>query len=434
MSDLEAHIGPLLGRAGDQLKAGDLDGAASTLTDTLRIAPNDPRALNLQALTLFRSQKLDEAREIYLRLVERIPDDIALRLNLGLVELKLEKFTEAAGNLEIVVANDPDDQRAQGYLGLALLRSGEVASASVAFAKAGRGELAQKLASRAQRADATDARNNLRRAARDGDSKLDGDQPFLSIDSEGIQSGVDLGSWQLRVPGQGAPLPGPEGVPAPEPQVSKLEGAMPVAAFATNRLLRVPIAEPFAIGEGGFLLVRVDGQQATRTANAVVSTGTLAFTPLQRRVRGVRSDELFSDGDSSAPMMQVDGKGIVVFAPAEGEFAVLDLAEDIVYVRENELFAFDLGLHWESGRIPGRAADPVRVVQLRGTGRLVMRTTQRVYTLKTEPESSLFVDARALVGWIGRVVPRFVSANGESTNFIDCSGEGVLLLEEPLND
>jgi hypothetical protein len=38
----------------------------------------------------------------------------------------------------------------------------------------------------------------------------------------------------------------------------------------------------------------------------------------------------------------------------------------------------------------------------------------------------------ALLGWIGRVVPRQLKgSDGEPTPYIECTGEGALILEEP---
>jgi uncharacterized protein (AIM24 family) len=110
----------------------------------------------------------------------------------------------------------------------------------------------------------------------------------------------------------------------------------------------------------------------------------------------------------------------------------LALADDIVYVRETALFAFEESLHWENGRMPGGGPDAMRVVQLRGQGRIVLRAARAVFSLKLEAEASLFVEAAALFGWIGRVVPRVLPGqDGEPTPYIECTGEGVLILEEP---
>jgi hypothetical protein len=74
----------------------------------------------------------------------------------------------------------------------------------------------------------------------------------------------------------------------------------------------------------------------------------------------------------------------------------------------------------------------LRVVQFRGSGRVAMRTQRATFTLKVEEGSPLYIDATTLVGWIGRVVPRVLQGeNGQPTAYIEASGEGVLILEEP---
>ena len=71
-------------------------------------------------------------------------------------------------------------------------------------------------------------------------------------------------------------------------------------------------------------------------------------------------------------------------------------------------------------------------MQFRGTGRIVMRTTRIAFTLKVEKDSPLIVEAASLVGWIGRVVPKVLHAeSGEPSPYVEASGEGVLILEEP---
>jgi uncharacterized protein (AIM24 family) len=191
------------------------------------------------------------------------------------------------------------------------------------------------------------------------------------------------------------------------------------------------LGEPFALAEGGMLVVRVDGRQPTRTYGAIASSGQLVFENMTRRVRGQPTEELFGDGPDA--MFCAVGHGLIVIAPRGARFTALALSDDIVYVRETSLFAFEESLHWESGRVPGAGGtDAMRVVQFRGTGRLVARTARAAFALKIEPEAPLYVEATALVGWIGRVVPRVLHGeDGEPTPYIECTGEGALILEEP---
>src|SRR5437868_2941762 len=249
MSDLmtesvgdERRLAEHLQRAGELLRTDKLDEAEREIDSAMRIRGNDLRARNLRGLFLFRAGRYDEALGVYHELCGAYPADAALRLNLGLVELRIGRHAEAAENLKRVVASEPDNQRAQGYLGLALMRAGELARARDAFHKAGQEELARQVEERMAHLgeEAVAARMDLRRAANEGEKILDADQPFGAVELEPpVDEARRGGAWQLRVPGERPPLPGPEGPPASgrfEPLV--LSPPLPVAAFATARLLR----------------------------------------------------------------------------------------------------------------------------------------------------------------------------------------------------
>ena len=439
--DEERRVGAHLGRASEALRGDRLDEAEREVTAALAIRHEDLRARNLRGLIFFRAQRYHDARAVYVELAEKYPDDAALRLNLGLVELRMERYNEAAANLKKVVELEPGNQRAQGYLGLSLVRTGDLVGAKGAFDKGGQPELARQVEDRlAQSDDATSARSDLRKAAGDGDRVLNGEQPFAAVELEPpLEESRRHGAWQIRVPGEATPLPAPEGkngVAGTLPLM--LQRPRSVSAFATARLLGVT-DEPFALAEEGMLVLRVDGRLPTRTFGAIASTGSLTFEPLYRRVRAQATEEGFGDGGEA--MFVAVGKGTMVVAPRGGQFTLLSLADDIVYLRESVVFSFEESLQWENGRVPGSIArtdeglardDSSRIVQFRGQGRLAMRTARVTYTLKIDPDAAFFVDNNALLGWIGRVVPRVLHGeDGAPTPYAECSGEGVLILEEP---
>jgi tetratricopeptide (TPR) repeat protein len=441
-SDEERRVLAHLARASEALRGEKLDDAEREVQAALKIRGDDLRARNLHGLIHFRAARYDQAHAVYVELARSHPEDAAIRLNLGLVELRMGRHADAAVNLKKVVELEPENVRAHGYLGIALVRTGDLHGARAAFDRGGQPELKRQVEERiAQSEDAVAARGDLRKAAADGERALEREQPFGAVElEEPLVEARRGGAWQLRVPGEKPPLPGPEG------SIDKggalpllLEPARPVAAFATARLLSTG-NEPFAVAEGGVLMLRVDGRLPTRTWGAIASTGQLTFEPLMRRVRAQATDEPFGEGADA--MFVAVGQGMMVVAPRGGKFTLLGLADDIVYVREQAVFSFEESLHWENGRVPGSAPrsdeaarvgdEAARVVQFRGTGRIVVRTQRTTFTLKIEPDSPLFVDGSALLGWIGRVVPRVLHGeNGEPTPYVECTGEGVLILEEP---
>jgi uncharacterized protein (AIM24 family) len=206
---------------------------------------------------------------------------------------------------------------------------------------------------------------------------------------------------------------------------------LPLTELATARLIRPDDGDaPFEIGAGGVLIVRVDERVLSRTEEVVVSCGDLAFEPATRRVRGAATGEIFGDGDKN--LFIVTGKGYLVAAAAGQVFTAVALDEDILYLRETLVFAFEDQLRWENGNVPGSNGQ-MHVVQFRGTGCVVVRSRRPLLSLKLKAERVVYVEASVLAGWIGRVVPRLVTpaAGGKSSApFVECAGEGVVLIED----
>ncbi|HUQ03925.1 MAG TPA: tetratricopeptide repeat protein [Kofleriaceae bacterium] len=205
----------------------------------------------------------------------------------------------------------------------------------------------------------------------------------------------------------------------------------PLSEFATSRLVRPEDGDhPFEISAGGVLIVRVTDKMFTRTEGVDVTGGKLAYEPAMRRARGQNRQEPFeTDG---RPMFTVTGKGHLIAAPAGGQFTAVSLDDDIFYLREDLVFAFEPALRWENGHVPG-SRNRVPIVQFRGHGAIAFRTERPLLAVKLAQEKVLYVDASALAGWIGRVVPRAVTpvdSGPASELFVECTGEGVVLVQE----
>ena len=417
----EQRLDDLLARAGESLRSDQVDAADHAVADAIRLAPGDARALNLLGLVRFRAGRYDEAWQVYRDLVARDPDDSALQLNLGLVELRLGRNAEAAQSLRRVVEQEPANAKAQGYLGLALMRAGELTAARAAFVAAGQTELVrqvdQQLASAPQAAGGAapsvaspDLSGRLRVPAT---LHVDAIAPLAAVEAIAPLTATAL---LARAPA------------VPEGPV----GAMPLIRFTDRAEVRPLPGEPYTLTSDGFLAVRVDGRLPMRTVGAVASSGRLAYAPILRRHRGRTSEEPFGDGDDA--LVAASGTGLVLVSPRALRFTALRLAEtlDVLYLRETAVFSFEESLLWENGRVPGGGATAVEVVQFRGQGRLVMRSRKAPMTLKLGGGEVYYVDQGALLGWIGQVVPQQLRGiDGEPTQYISCSGEGALIIEEP---
>lgn len=484
----EQELSLRLSRAGDLLRSERLDEAEKEIRLALELSPGDLRARNLQGLLHFRAGRYAEALEIYRELLVERESDVALRLNLGLVELRMGHYPQAVEHLRWVTQAEPGNTRAQGYYGLALMRAGELHKAREVLERAGQTELVRQVdrlaaeggadrggereaapTSTARAAAAADAQGRYtmaeaRRAVAAGERALEAEQPFVPAEAgapahaPGPAHNAE-GEWQARSASQGLPAPPASGsplrpmpIPVPEertlpppPLPGFIHQAQPLASFVRSRELAPPAdGACFTVTGDGLLLVRVAGQLPTRSVGVVVSTGELSFEPLFRRARGRTLKEPFGDGPFG--LFLASGTGMMIISPRGGDFTALSLTDESIFVRESATFAFEGGLHFENGRLPGAGPAPVyhypglpdalgRVVQFRGSGHLVLRTDRPLFTVRLTGNQTAFIEVEHLVGWLGRVIPSLLTEeSGQPTPYVECSGEGFLLVEPPPKD
>jgi len=209
----------------------------------------------------------------------------------------------------------------------------------------------------------------------------------------------------------------------------------PLSELATDALVRPDEGtDTFELGGDGALLIRVADRVMTRLIGIHVTGGDLAYEPAMRRSRGHQTEERF-EGDGMS-MHVVTGKGYLIAAPGKHSFHAVVLDDDILYVREDLLFAFETSLRWENGNVPGLRGK-LHVVQFRGDGALVLRLARSLVRVKLPPQGMVFVDADRLAGWVGRVIPRAVvppTGGPMGTMCVECTGEGIVLVEPAPDD
>jgi tetratricopeptide (TPR) repeat protein/uncharacterized protein (AIM24 family) len=450
------------------LRQGRVEQAVASFVAALEVRPGEAKALALLGLAYFRGGQVADARPIYEELVARAPGDASYRLNLGLVHLKLGDANAAIGELEKSRDLDPSQGRAVSYLGLAYARAGNFVDAYGAFLAAGQNDLAREVeqhltadakarieahlarpapsvstsqrfiaidAAPAAEADAEAPSESLRfvAAALDEHEPDAADAADTTRDHEPsagrvarplrAQTAISR-AVSLAIPSAAAAGSGTRVAPGSRPP-------LPLSEFATSRLVRPEDGDyPFEISATGVLIVRVDGRMLTRTEGVDVTGGQLSYEPATRRSRGAQTGESFDTG--GRPMFVVSGHGHLIASPIGGLFTAVQLDEDIFYLREDLVFAFEPDLRWENGHVPG-SGSRLQMIQFRGSGSVAFRTERPLLAVKLAPERVLYVDAAALAGWIGRVVPRAVAPAGGghlSELFVECTGEGVVLVQE----
>ncbi len=204
----------------------------------------------------------------------------------------------------------------------------------------------------------------------------------------------------------------------------------PLSELATEDLVRADDGDdPFEIATSGALVIRVTDKVLTRLDGIHLTGGDLTFEFATRRSRGHQTPERFEFG--GYPMHSVAGHGYLIAIPNGRAFTAVALDDDIFYIREDLIFAFESTLRWENGNVPGLRGK-LPVVQFRGDGAIALRLERPLVRVKLPSSGVLMVDTERLAGWIGRVIPRAVVPPGGGPLgelCVECTGEGVVLVE-----
>ena len=462
--------------------------AKTELEHALTLQPRDPKGQDLLAVVYFRIGLYPHAIQIYEELLRENPKDHALRLNLALCYLKTGQAQAAREELEAVVQSNPAHRRAWGYLGLAFERLGDIEKAVHAFQRGSHTQMAKRLLERAEGALSVAPTPGVpasetaavRAVASAAFAELDAGELSFSLATP-ERSATDNGPWRAREPGATAAHPPAVLAAAPEPLLggppsSPLPPRPPPAGSVAPPSVKVPRRSHDTLhwgvsrGEAGvqalprtslprnivevaiearlafpehpgvvlhdeLALVRTGqppaGQSfAARLESVRAYRGDVATTVMQRHTRGQPAAETF--GGVGSPIVTFSGMAHLVLGPRPSHHVFSFLLEDeVAFVREDFLMGFELSLHYENGRLPVGDHETQLMVQLRGTGAVLLEQLDAVATLDVTSERGAILRREHLIGWVGRLVPRALGV-GESPcgqrGLIGFSGDGTILV------
>jgi tetratricopeptide (TPR) repeat protein/uncharacterized protein (AIM24 family) len=435
-SQVTDWFGRHLSRAREMVTDGRFREAEVEVLRALAVVPTDARALHVLALIRFKLGHLEEARGTYREIATISPNDATAHLNLGLLALKLERVEEAIPDLESATQLAPSDRRAWSYLGFALSRRGDRGAAASAFRRAGQEALAAQLESEDPRGPAEELfagrRPRARQASADGqEAEAHGASPppgEVLPDAEPLRD--DARPLALALPDEAAPEPAPDTSPDQhlpffEPALSADRPGLHLVSFVLSRLegrqLPPAAAQPLLLSVSDEAHVRSDVALAS-----VVPLGSSRWERARRRVRGRMGEEWLGPGEQ--PFYRLVGPGQVWVAGPPGHWTGLALEDDILYLREDRVLAFDGSVSWEAGRVPGVG---VRMLQFRGSGFVAVELDGEPAAVKLSEDAPTLVKSSRLLGWVGRVVAQRHGTQGASGGpfHLSCEGEGVLLFE-----
>jgi protein O-GlcNAc transferase len=126
---VSAEIARLVADGLSHLRAGRLDEAESAARTALVLAPDDPDALHLNGVVLWRLNRPVEAAGLLARAVVMAPQNAELRKNLGIALFELRHLDEAIARFREATILQPQMAAAHYHLATALREKGEIASA-----------------------------------------------------------------------------------------------------------------------------------------------------------------------------------------------------------------------------------------------------------------------------------------------------------------
>jgi tetratricopeptide (TPR) repeat protein len=424
-----------LASAGELVAAKKFGEAEGEILRALSASPTDAKALTLLALVRYKLGRFEDAHATYRQIAGAAPHDADARRNLGLLALKLERIDDALPELEMAVRIVPGDGRAWSYLGYAYAKKGEVVQAAAAFRRAGQDALADELdqAAKVQHPPTpVSSRGSLGRPVALAPPLPPMTPPMPPGILPSVAGEKRPSRWKEpsarrlddlaapRVEAAAHAVRPSDLDPSVEPPQPREVEPVPLLSFVLARLGQAPSP---SIPAGALRLAIAD--EAHARADAILAgSGALKWEPGVRRAQGRVSTEPMGHG--GAPFFRLTGGGEIWIAGATDRWLPLRLADDVLYVREDRVLAFEGSLTWEAGAVPNTG---LRMLQFRGRGTVALELPTDAIAIKVTDEKPTLLSAARLYGWVGRLVPHGARIPGQSPFQLGCQGEGVVLLE-----
>lgn len=198
----------------------------------------------------------------------------------------------------------------------------------------------------------------------------------------------------------------------------------------------------FTINSDRLLAVVLQNEKVLAIAGAMVAyTGSIKFEKAilsGEGLFGALKRKLTNEGMS---LMETSGSGTVYFAHNASEIAVIPLSNEKLFIESSSLLAYDVSLKTSTaftGLRGATAGQGLFTTTVEGNGNLAVISRGNLIALEVTPNSPLFVDPDAFIGYKGNLQQEFVfdvnwrtmigESSGESYQF-KFTGQGVVFIQ-----
>jgi hypothetical protein len=431
-------------RGSELLQDNAVDEAKAEFERAIKLQPRDVEGQGLLGVVYFRLGMYPRAIEIYQQLQIAARTEVAPKINLALCYLKTGQTELARDQLEQAVAQAPDHKRAWGYLGLVFQRFGDFEKATVAFERADRPKLAQRMAALAS--EAHDARTS--EIPELGHSFPAGGYSGGSQPPPSFRPSLMPNMGRVEAPPaarigttNSPPLAAEANPPTVRPPAPTAATPSVTVATAAHRLAReaeliFPESPRIVLHSAGWVLARIDGSLALRPSwvTTLCHDGApFATRTLRRNSRGTPQHAPL--GGESSPLVALIGSGRAVLAPRPGSKLFLaEVNSDPLNVLESYLVAFEPQVEYETAPLDPLREDSPIAARLTGRGVVVLYCRFQATSIEVKNDRPMFARAETVLGWLGSVQSRLVpsvEAPAGLSSMISFSGQGFVLLDLP---
>ena len=388
----QSEIRNILSSAEELMHLSRAEEALEMLQSLLAKDAQHLQTLNTLGLCHYRLKNYDEAVKTFERLVEADPEQIAFRLNMSLVLIKLNKLEEAHEALNHVLSVEPNHQRAHSVLGLVYEQKGDFEKAMAHYEQGGENTRLSHL----QRVSLTPQSGELKREAGNAHTEY-GTNPDALVTAEEMPPPAPEAQDAVLIEDHAAAIEEKETTPSVMPRSSM---AINLNTLATRFQCPTQAKTPQHPAED-LLYFPIDEAACVRLATTSALIGALRTQKVLRQSK--QNDSQIRLG-GEAPLTRLIGKGAALLFTGDAQSNLLELNQECVHLMEDTVLAFSQGIDWENAVLSGPTFD-LHSLKLEGTGHIAIATSKALLAIPVKTKIPVQVHSSQVVGWVGEIKP-----------------------------